>query len=249
MSNQNTETESVEFCMLDYDCSYLPDKKTRMHYRYLRHATMDYAGELVRRGWRRFGCYFFHPICAECNGCKNLRIDARNFTLSRSQKRVLKKNRDTMMYVRKPGMTQEHLALYDKFHKYKSEISGWRHSAISPHLYYENFVDGAHDFGKEVLYFIDEKLVGVDLVDLTPDGLSSVYFYYDPDYARYSLGVYSLLMQIQFARQMGLRWIYLGYWVDGCRSFAYKKDYKPLEILDGFPPLEEEPKWEPIAEN
>ncbi len=247
MSRETFPADSIDFCMLDYACSYLPEQKTRMYYRYMRHASKTEASALVRRGWRRFGCYFFHPICAHCNACKNLRIDAQNFRPSRSQKRVMKKNRATMLYIRKPTMTREHLALYNRFHEYKSGVSGWKYTPITPQHYYENFVDGAHDFGKEVLYFIDDRLVGVDLIDLTDDGISSVYFFYDPDYAKFSLGVYSLLMQIHFARQMGLRWIYLGYWVDGCRSFAYKMDYKPMQILEGFPPLEEEPAWRPIG--
>ena len=236
----------IDFCMLDYECSYLPEKSTRMYYRYMRNASRKLVTELVKRGWRRFGCYFFHPICANCNGCKNLRIDALNFSFSKSQRRVMKKNRKTLMHIRKPTMTQEHLDLYNRFHKHKSEISGWKYSPVNPQLYYENFVDGAHEFGKEVLYFIEEKLVGVDLIDITEDGISSIYFYYDPDYSKYSLGTYSLLMQIELAKKMGLRWIYLGYWVDGCRSFEYKMNYKPMQMLDGFPPLEVEPEWKPL---
>ncbi|WP_300366453.1 arginyltransferase [Hydrogenimonas sp.] len=243
MTIEENSEHSIDFCMLDYPCSYLPEKKTRMFYRYMRHASKELVTELVQRGWRRFGCYFFHPICARCNECKSLRIDVGRFTLSKSQKRVMKKNRETMIYIRKPGMTQEHLDLYNRFHQYKSETSGWKFTPVNPHLYYENFVDGAHNFGKEILYFIDDKLVGVDLIDMTEDGISSIYFYYDPDYARYSLGTYSLLMQIQLAKQMGFEWIYLGYWVRGCRSFAYKTNFRPLEMLDGFPPLSEKPEW------
>ena len=242
---QNSE-HSIDFCMLDYPCSYLPGEKTRMYYRYMRNASRSLVTKLVARGWRRFGCYFFHPICAACNGCKSLRIDAQSFLLTKSQKRTAKKNRDTLIHIRKPGMTQEHLELYNRYHKHKSETAGWNYTPINPQLYYENFVDGAHDFGKEVLYFIDDKLVGVDLIDITEDGISSIYFYYDPDYSKQSLGTYSLLMQIELAKRMDLRWIYLGYWVDGCRSFAYKMNYKPLEILDGFPPLESEPEWKPL---
>lgn len=246
MNIETNSQHSIDFCMLDYPCSYLPDQKTRMFYRYMRHADQTLVTQLIQRGWRRFGCYFFHPICAHCDACKSLRIDAQNFTFTKSQKRVMKKNRDTLIYIRKPGMTQEHLELYNRYHKFKSETSNWKYTPITPQHYYENFVDGAHDFGKEVLYFIDEKLVGVDLIDITNDGISSIYFYYDPEFSRYSLGTYSLLMQIQLAKQLNLRWIYLGYWVDGCRSFAYKMNFKPMEILDGFPPLESEPTWQPL---
>jgi len=243
---QNSE-HSIDFCMTDYQCSYLPEKKTRMFYRYMKHADKHLVTELIRRGWRRFGCYFFHPICAGCNGCKSLRIDTRDFKPSKSQRRVIKRNLHTRIYIKKPGMTQEHLALYDKYHAWKKEKDGWKHTPVNPQLYYENFVDGAHEFGKEILYFIDDKLVGVDLIDLCDDGISAIYFYYDPDYAKYSLGTYSLLMQLEFARRMGLKWIYLGYWVEGCKAFAYKMQYRPMEILEGFPPLEEEPEWRPLA--
>jgi len=244
---QENSEHSIDFCMLDYQCSYLEDKKTRMYYRYMRNASKQLISKLASRGWRRFGCYFFHPICAGCNGCKSLRIDVRNFSFSKSQRRVMKKNRQTMLHIRKPGMTQEHLDLYNRFHKHKSETAGWHYTPITPQLYYENFVDGAHEFGKEVLYFKDDKLIGVDLIDITEDGISAIYFYYDPEYASLSLGTYSLLMQIELAKRLDLRWIYLGYWVDGCRSFAYKMNYRPLQILDGFPPLEEEPDWKQLA--
>ena len=90
---------------------------------------------------------------------------------------------------------------------------------------------------------VDEKVVGVDLIDILDDGISSIYFFYDPEYEKLSLGIFSLMMQISLAKQMGLRWIYLGYWVDGCASFAYKKRFTPHEILEGFPSLEQEPKW------
>ena len=116
----------------------------------MRQASKELVTALIKRGWRRFGCYFFHPICAKCNECKSLRIDAENFKLSRSQKRVIKKNSDTYIYTRKPGMTQEHLDLYDRYHKYKSEISDWKYTPINSQHYYENYVDGSHNYGKEV---------------------------------------------------------------------------------------------------
>ncbi len=58
-----------------------------------------------------------------------------------------------------------------------------------------------------------------DLIDIVEDGISSIYFLYDPDYSYYSLGTYSLLKQIEFAKILKKRWIYLGYWVDGCKAF------------------------------
>jgi len=59
-----------------------------------------------------------------------------------------------------------------------------------------------------------------------------------------SLGTYSLLYQVQLAKILDLKWIYLGYWVDGCKAFAYKPKFQPQEILDGFPHVSEQPLWE-----
>ncbi|BCD67308.1 leucyl-tRNA---protein transferase [Nitratiruptor sp. YY09-18] len=217
-----------------------------MYYRYIPNATRTLASELIKRGWRRFGHSYFHPICKGCSECKNIRIDVQNFKPTRSQKRAIKKNRNTQIYIQKPTLTYEHVELYNKFHKFKETKSGWNYNEMDVQTYYEEFVVGAHNFGKEVLYFADDKLIAVDLIDILDDGISSIYFFYDPEYEKLSLGVYSLLVQIQLAKNLGLEWIYLGYWVDGCKSFAYKTNFKPYQILEGFPPLEEEPQRQEI---
>jgi len=235
---------STDFSMLDYDCAYISGNKVRMNYKYVAQASKAFATAVITRGWRRFGKYFFHPICQGCNECKSIRIDARDYHYSKSQRKAIKRNAETKIIVQEPSLTQAHLNLYNKYHAHKSQTDGWTHRNISQREYHENFVDGAHDFGKEVLYIIDDKLVGVDLIDILDDGISSIYFYYDPDYARLSLGTYSLLYQIKLAGILELPWIYLGYWVDGCKAFAYKPKFQPQEILDGFPHISEQPLWE-----
>ena len=234
---------STDFSMLDYDCAYIPGNKVRMNYKYVSRASKTFATAVIARGWRRFGKYFFHPICEGCNECKSVRIDVKNFKASKSQRRTLKRNIDTQIIVQKPTMTDAHLYLYNKYHAYKHKKDDWSHRNISQREYYENFVDGAHDFGKEVLYVIDGKLVGVDLIDILDDGISSIYFYYDPDYPRLSLGTFSLLYQINLAKALDLPYIYLGYWVEGCKAFAYKPNFQPQDILDGFPHVTEDPEW------
>jgi len=243
MKREFKVNESIDYCTLDYNCPYLQDKKTRMFYSFIPKTTKEYCSSLIKRGWRRFGFSYFHPICNGCNECKSIRIDVKNFKISRSQKRAIKKNRDTKIVVREPTITFEHVALYNKFHMYKSKKSGWKYNPINMQAYYEEFVLGAYDFGKEVLYFKNDRLIGVDLIDILDDGISSIYFFYDPDFSNLSLGIYSLLMQIDFAKRFNLDWIYLGYWVDGCKSFAYKTNFKPYEILEGFLTLDKEPKW------
>ena len=237
---------SRDFSMLDYECAYIPENKVRMLYKYVPRATTAYCTAVIQRGWRRFGKYYFHPTCEGCNECKSLRIDVDAFTPTKSQKKAQKRNVNTRIIVQKPTMTQMHIDLYTKYHSFKSDKDGWKQKSISHQEYHENFVDGAHEFGKEVLYIVDDKLVGVDLIDVLEDGISSIYFFYDPDYDRLSLGTFSLLYQIKLAKILDLEWIYLGYWVEGCKAFAYKPNFKPQQILDGFPDMEEEVPWKDI---
>jgi len=235
---------STDFSMLDYDCAYIPGNKTRMNYKYVKNSSKTFATAVIARGWRRFGKYFFHPVCNACSECKSIRISVNDYHYTKSQKKSIKRNVNTEIIVQKPSLTTAHIDLYNKYHAFKHHKDGWTHRNISQREYYENFVDGANDFGKEVLYIIDGKLVGVDLIDVLDDGISSIYFYYDPSYGHLSLGTYSLLYQIKLAKILELPWIYLGYWVDGCKAFAYKPKFKPQEILDGFPHVSEEPLWE-----
>ena len=119
----------------------------------------------------------------------------------------------------------------------------WTYNETTPEHYHQSFVTGHGDFGYEVLYFDEEKLIGVDLIDILEDGISSIYFYYDPDYSKYSLGKLSLYNQIKLAQRSHKKWIYLGYYVKDCPSLSYKSEYKPYITLEGRPSEYEEFNW------
>jgi len=240
---EETPPLSTDFCMLDYECAYIEGNSVRMQYKHIEKATQTYNTALINRGWRRFGCYYFHPICNGCNECKSIRVDVENFKLRKSQKKSIKRNKNTEIIIQKPTLSQAHIDLYNKYHSFKQKKDDWSHRNISPREYRENFVEGAHDFGKEVLYIRDNKLIGVDLIDILDDGISSIYCYYDPDYPDLSLGTYSLLYQVELAKVLELPWIYLGYWVEGCKAFAYKPNFQPQEILNDFPKINMLSDW------
>lgn len=67
-------------------------------------------------------------------------------------------------------------------------------------------------------YYLEDHLLAVGVVDLLAESLSSVYFYYDPDYKKYSLGVYGVLQEIEFVRHRKLthpefKYYYMGYYI------------------------------------
>jgi arginine-tRNA-protein transferase len=75
------------------------------------------------------------------------------------------------------------------------------------------------------------RLRMVSLVDRLRDGLSSVYTFYDPAPRGSSFGTYNVLWQIQRCRELGLRHLYLGYWIEQSRKMAYKATFRPIEGL------------------
>jgi arginine-tRNA-protein transferase len=83
-------------------------------------------------------------------------------------------------------------------------------------------------------FSLDDEVVMVALVDKLIDGLSAVYTFFEPDLEKRSLGVFGVLTQIRLAQEIGLPYVYLGYWIDACDKMTYKRDYRPLEgVRDG----------------
>ena len=224
-------------------CAYLEDMKQTTHYKVIENCSTEYCEHLIERGWRRFGSMFFRPICETCTQCESLKIDVKNFVYSKSQRRVKRKNSDTKMHIRKPKVTQGHLDLFEKYHLHMKDKREWAHNQTDAKHYFASFVHGHGDFGYEILYFIEDKLVGIDLIDILPNGISSIYFFYDPDYEQYSLGTNSMLQQIQIAKDNDLEWIYMGYYVKECQSLAYKSRYSPYKTLEGRPSEHSTAKW------
>ena len=229
--------------LLNDKCSYLENKKQTMHYKVIESCSAASCQDLIERGFRRFGKMYFRPICEGCDECKSIKIDVANYSFSKSARRVMRKAKDLRVYIQRPTLSQEHLKIFEKYHLHMHEKKGWEYNKTSPDHYYSSFVSGHEDFGYEVLYFLEEKLIAVDLIDILEDGISSIYFYYDPDFAKYSLGKLSLYNQIKYVKNSGKKWIYLGYYVKECPSLAYKAQYKPYLTLEGRPAEYESPKW------
>lgn len=234
-------------CALHEPCSYIAGNTQSIHYKVIQECSKEQCEALIFRGWRRFGSMYFRPICSECRSCESLKIDALHYTLSKSDRRIIRKNSHLTTVIRHPTLTREHLSLFDRYHRYKHHTRDWDAPKSDPKNYYASFVQGHGDFGFEVLYFEGEKLIAVDLIDILEQGISSLYCYYDPEYNAQSLGHYTLLQQIEFAKRLNLKWIYLGYYVQGCQSLAYKINYQPSLELQGRPEEYETPSWKPLT--
>jgi arginine-tRNA-protein transferase len=93
-------------------------------------------------------------------------------------------------------------------------------------------------------YRIDGRLVAVGVLDLLPDCVSAVYFFYHEDIHWLNPGKLGALREIALAKEAGYRWWYPGYYVHGCAKMRYKIEYKPQQVLDP-----EDLRWYPLDEN
>lgn len=236
--------EVARFLTPLYECSYLPTEMARLDYRLIPEvSTADYE-DLLRRGWRRFGCYFFRPRCPSCHACRSLRVVVDDFRPSRSQRRALKRNSHIEFVMQPPTVTAEHVRLYNDWHVDMHARRNWAPASVSQPEYEECFLRGDFEFSRELLFLDDGKLIGVSLVDLVPSAVSSVYFFHDPAWRPAGPGVYSALRELEFCRSSGRAHLYLGFWVAACQSMAYKANYQPHEILRDYCGDNDLPVWD-----
>lgn len=205
---------------------------------------LDY---LLARGWRRFGPAYFRPGCAGCSACVPLRVPVETFAASKSQRRVLNKNRSLRLEVSAPTVDATRLDLYHRWHAMQGTARGWPADRIDGEEYFHQFAF-PHPAVREFAYYDEDaeggdRLVAVAIVDETPQALSAVYTYHDPEYRSRSLGTASILFQLREAERRGKRWVYLGYRVLGCMSSEYKGRFGPHELLEGWPEFDDTPSW------
>ncbi|MCA9084788.1 MAG: arginyltransferase [Planctomycetaceae bacterium] len=229
-------------------CSYLDGERESLDCRIFQSLTPGQVEHFISRGWRKFSCMVFRPVCPACTKCVPLRVDIQNFRPSKSQRKTLRRNSDIQTQVRRATVSTDHVRLYNAWHADMTIRSGWREQRTDTQDYFQNFLLGDFPSLHEILYFRDRELVGVGLIDVMPNSISSVYFYHDPDWRAHAPGTFSLLTELELARKWGLKYSYLGFWIEQCPSMAYKNRYHPHEVLSGRPGDNEEPVWLKVSD-
>jgi leucyl-tRNA---protein transferase len=220
-----------------HPCPYLPDQRASLDVRIMLGVTPGELGSLLQHGWRRFGPAYFRPACSRCDACVSVRIDVAQFAPTRSQRRARRGAARLERTFDVPRVDDERLALYERWHAQREAQRGWAESPLDDRSYTFDFAF-EHPSVREVAFRDPDdgnRLVGLGIVDVVPDALSAVYFFWDPQHAPPSLGVAHIVHLVEDAAASRLDHLYLGYRVDGCPSLAYKGRYQPQELLAGRP--------------
>lgn len=225
------------FATPEHGCSYLPGRRAVTVF-VDPHCpkTPEVYGRLAELGFRRSGSHVYRPRCPRCAACVPVRIPVAEFTPRRRHRRTLRRNRDLVAGTVAPAFRDEHFALYRRYLSSRHPGGGMDDPEPAQFM---DFLSSSWSDTRFVEFRLDGALLAVAVCDRFPDGLSAVYTFFDPDATARSLGVYTVLWQIEHARALGLRWLYLGYYIEACQKMRYKSEYLPQEHLVGD-------RWTPV---
>ncbi|AKF09737.1 arginyltransferase [Sandaracinus amylolyticus] len=221
-----------ELVVVDEDepCPYLEGHTARRPLRVpIRPLSPEELDARLEAGDRRSGPFLYNQRCPSCSACEPLRIDVRSFEPSSSQRRAGRKgDRELIVEIGEPLVDEERVALFGKH----EELRGLRQRerALDTQEYARFLVESSAP-AFEIRYRLasTKQLVGIAITDRGARSLSAVYTYYDPDFARLSPGVYSILTQLRLCQQMSLRWLYLGLAIEQSAHMRYKLAWYPHE--------------------
>lgn len=186
---------------------------------------------LLADGWRHFGEQFFRYNIglheSEIRRVLPLRIRLANFAASKSQRRVLKRNQDLQTVIRPIEITPEKEILFERHKK----------------RFKNNVPESLDDFlsrapadvpckASEVAVYKEQKLVAASFFDIGAASVSAVYAMFDPTETARSLGIFTMLLTIDFAVKNGKTFYYPGYAYEGNSFYDYKKRFSALESFD-----------------
>jgi len=215
-------------------CPYIKGRFERKVFSYLGGPNAPQLNSILSsRGFRRSQNIIYTPACDGCRACTPVRIVAGEFEATRSRRRMMRRNADLIRRIKGPKATSEQFSVLRAYLDARHHDGGMAEMTV---LDYASMVEETAVDTIIVEYWKKdeaggETLFAAALTDRLGDGLSMVYSFFDPEASNRSLGAYMILDHVALARDLGLPFVYLGYWVEGSPKMGYKSAYRPLERL------------------
>ncbi|MGH1436998.1 MAG: GNAT family N-acetyltransferase [Lewinella sp.] len=187
--------------------------------------------EYLARGWYRMGQSIFttHFLCfgEQLYSAIWIRLNMQQHQFRKGQRKLMRKNAERFQIKYAPfKLTQEKENLYQK---YKQHFPGYIARSLQESLLDGEEYNTYHTIESQI--YDGDQLVGLSYFDLGKDSVASILGIYDPAYAEYSIGYYTMLLEMEYCRQHSIKYYYPGYVVPGYERFDYKLRVGEVEYL------------------
>lgn len=184
---------------------------------------------LLADGWRHFGTRFFRYSLAfhelEMRRVIPLRIPLARFSISKSQRRVLRRNRDAEAAIAECVIDTQAEEL---FHLHKQRFKRDVPASVRDFI----GVSRSPVDTRELRVSLGGRRCAISYFDVGENSVSGVYAMFDPSLANRSLGIFTILKEIEFAIENEKDFYYLGYCYEGNSFYDYKKRFRAAELYD-----------------
>ena len=186
---------------------------------------------LLANGFRHFGDFFFRYNLMDYNNeivnVLPLRINLANFKLSKNQKKIYKRNENSIIKIDEICITEE---IEKMFHAHKMKFK-----SNIPESIFTFLGEDTNRYpceSKQIMVYEHDKLYSVSFLDIGESSTSSVYGIYDIEYSKKSPGIFSMLVEIEYSIKYKKEFYYPGYCYDVPSHYDYKKYFSGLEFFD-----------------
>lgn len=209
-------------------CPYLPDRESRSEVFLANWLDPAMYETVLAQNFRRSGGVIYRPRCEGCDQCREYRVIVDDFRMTRSMRRVRNRNIDLRIEVGDPVATSEKFDIFRRYLDAQHDGTMARDFESFHEFLYNSPIETI-----EVQYSLGWRVIGASILDVCERGLSSVYMYFDPDFAGRSLGTFSAITEIEHCRKAKLPYYYMGFLIENCKTMAYKARFGPGELLVG----------------
>ena len=221
-------------------CPYLDGRLERKLFTHLTHdKPYELVDNLLKGGFRRSQNIAYMPYCEDCQSCVSVRVLVDAFKPRRSMRRITAANADLSVQRVQPIPTSEQYGLFRDYIDARHSDGGMADMTVLDYamMVEDSIVDSfISEYRPRTEHGLEDSatrgpLVAAALCDRLSDGISMVYSFYEPHQNNRSLGTHMILEHVEYARRLGLPYLYLGYWIKGSDKMSYKTRFIPQEHL------------------
>ncbi len=226
-------SQTIQLFLTESDkCSYLDDRQQRMLLVDPNHPLDNsLATYFSNHGFRRSGNMTYRPKCDNCQQCVSVRVPAIHYSPSKSQRRIIRKNKDIQVSLEPLSNALDYFPMYYEYQKSRHPDGSMCDSSEEKYL---TFIQSDYTDTALMVRRLGSEVISVTIVDLFHDGVSLLYTFFDPQYSDMSPGKAAIIDTISYCRHQGMPYAYLGFWIKDSNKMNYKTQFQPIEgYFDG----------------